>query len=477
MALTVIQTPSIIFDMAYGANPVTLSGIDTIANADKYALRVYIVGQSDPIADIRQTPNKIGRAIFDIQNIIQSYVGPQVNTVDSQNLPGFQQTERLSLAGDTLLEYQIAYATEAGGVVSAFTTYPQVFSAIAGSKQYFQIPFDTNPYQVKASGDDGILPCTVIDRTAKPLSDNNYTETDDILSGVANIYSSPGGVDVHNVYRDDECTKTFYSPVERDGTAAPNTAVQGLEAFWILQYSATSNSPIQTNIVPNTQNNGGGPNITLGQGTLISGAFQTVTIASGPKNLVVPLNAQTAYYYILPALYGCPEDSQSQVDVMTAAAWRAQKYVINEEPCNDYPHVQFAWQNSYGYRDYFTFTKQVNHTTKTKNNNFLKGPADFNSNSYSVDLQDRGYTTYSQKIENTFAVQSGYMLDQEAELLKHLYQSAEVKVRFSTGPYANQWVPVIITSTSYNEKTYRKDRLFQYTVNFRLATNIKSMKG
>ena len=125
--------------------------------------------------------------------------------------------------------------------------------------------------------------------------------------------------------------------------------MQGLEAFWILQYSATSNSPIQTNIVPNTQNNGGGPNITLGQGTLISSAFQTITIASGPKNLVVPLQANTAYYYILPVLYGCSEDPQSQTDVMTAAAWRAQKYVINEEPCNDYPHVQFAWQNSYGY--------------------------------------------------------------------------------------------------------------------------------
>ena len=133
--------------------------------------------------------------------------------------------------------------------------------------------------------------------------------------------------------------------------------------------------------------------------------------------------------------------------------------------------------NSYGYRDYFTFTKKVNHKTRTKNNNFLKGAADFNSANYSVDLQDRGYTTYSQKIENMFEVQSGYMKDQEAELLKHLYQSAEVKVRFSTGPYANQWVPVIITNTAYTEKTYRKDRLFQYTVNFRLASNIKSMRG
>ena len=60
---------------------------------------------------------------------------------------------------------------------------------------------------------------------------------------------------------------------------------------------------------------------------------------------------------------------------MTSAAWKAQKYIINDEPCNDYPHVQFAWQNSYGYRDYFTFTKKVNHKTRTKNNNFLKGAA------------------------------------------------------------------------------------------------------
>ena len=477
MAVTVIQTPNEVFDMAYGANPITLSGIDTIANADKYALRIYIVGQTDPVADIRQTPNRIGRAIFDMQNILQSYVGPQYNQVDSQFVAGIPQTDRISLAGATLLEYQIAYATESGGVVSSFTTYPEIFTVIAGSKQYFQIPFDTNPYQPKISGDDTALPCSVIDRTAKPLSDNEFTIADELPAKSNNIYSSPGGIDVHNVYRDDECTKTFYQKVERSSTAAPNAAVQGIEAFYILQYSATSNSAIQTNIIPNTQNNGGGPNISLGQGTLISGGFQTLTIASGPKNLMVPLNAATAYYYIIPAVWGCPEDPQSQIDVMTAAAWKAQKYIINDEPCNDYPHVQFAWQNSYGYRDYFTFTKKVNHKTKTKNNNFLKGAADYNSANYSVDLQDRGYTTYSQKIENMFEVQSGYMKDQEAELLKHLYQSAEVKVRFSEGPYANQWVPVIITNTSYNEKTYRKDRLFQYTVNFRLASNIKSMRA
>ena len=475
MAITVIQTPHSPFDMAYGANPLTLSGISI--TADKYALRIFIVGQADPIADIRQTPNRQGRAIFDIQNILQSQVAPQANTVDGQFAAGIPQTDRLSLAGLTLVEYQIAYAEESGGTVGSFTTYPEIFTVIAGSKQYFEVPFDTNPYQVKASGDDQALPCTVIERTAKPLSDNSFTIADELPGKTSSIFSSPGGIDVHNVYRDDQCTKTFYQVVERDGTSVPNAAVQGLEAFYILQYSATSSSAIQTNIVPNTQSNGGGPNLNIGQGTLVSGQFQTITAATGPANLMTTLNANTAYYYVIPVLFGCSDDPQSQTDIMTAAAWRAQKYIINEEPCNDFDHVQFAWQNSYGYRDQFTFTKKVEHKTKTKNNNFLKGAADYNSLNYSVDLQDRGYTTFSQKIENEFSVTSGYMNDSEAELLKHLYQSAEVKVRFSTGPYQNQWVPVIITGTNYTQKTYRKDRLFQYTVNFRLATNIKSMRG
>ena len=162
---------------------------------------------------------------------------------------------------------------------------------------------------------------------------------------------------------------------------------------------------------------------------------------------------------------------------MNTAAWRAQKYIINEEPCNDFPHVQFAWQNSFGYRDQFTFTKRVNHMTKTQNNNYLKGAADYNSTGYDVDIQDRGYTTFSQKIQNEFEVTSGYMSDKEAELLKHLYQSAEVKVRFSEGPYQNQWVPVVINSLAYTEKTNRKDNLFQYTVKFTLASNQKAMRG
>ena len=475
MAVIVTQVPNLIFDMAYGANPITLSGIDP--TDDKYALQIFVVGNAIPIADIRQTPNRQGRAIFDIQNILQTVVGPNVKDIDSQYYgSGFvPQNQRLSLAGPTLTEYQIAYATESGGVVGAFTTYPEIFTVIAGSKQYFEVPFDETPYQPVISA-DAIFPCSDIDRYAIPLSDNSYVIPDDLPGKTLAYYSSPDGIDVHNVYLDDMCTKSFYQKVERSSTTPPTAPVQGLEAFYVLQFNAADNL-IQTNVITNTQSNGGGPNIALYQGTQISGDFQVITAATGPANLMAPLNQFTKSYYILPSVYGCSEDTQSQIDVMTEAAWRAQKYIINDPECLDYPHVQFAWQNSLGYRDQFTFTKKLVHTTKTKNNNFLKGAADYNSTSYSVDIEDRGYTTYSQKIQNEFSVTSGYMNDEEAKLLKHLYQSAEVKVRFSTGQYANQWVPVTINSLTYTEKNYKKDKLFQYTVKFTLASNIKSMRG
>ena len=65
----------------------------------------------------------------------------------------------------------------------------------------------------------------------------------------------------------------------------------------------------------------------------------------------------------------------------------------------------------------------------------------------------------------------------EAANLESMFKSPSVNVRFSTGEYANQWLPINLISSTYTEKSYRKDRLFQYTVNYKLANNIKSQRG
>ena len=506
MAVTVTQTPTTPFDMAYGANTITLDGITP--SQEKYALQIFVVGQTTPIADIRQSPNRYARAIFDIQNILQTQVQPTISNIDGLHYSDTfaQQNTRMQIANGELVQYQIAYTTETNGQIdSAFVTSPTVYTTIGGQKEYWQVPYYEGAEFIPIATADAGTGCTNVTYNARPLSDNVWTiadtETGDNFLTANGGYSSPGGIDVHNVSLNDQCTKSFWQNITASGSISQ--AVQGIEGFWILQVGL-SGSVFNTSFLANTQGSGGGPNITLGQGLIPSGNFNVITLATGPANFPQgTLSANTTHYYIVPVLWTpltCVTDEQSQVPVMSESAWRTQRYniahtieytssfsyapdytptpTVNQtQPCNDYPHIQFAWLNSEGYRDQFTFTKKNEKKINTKRNNFLKEIADYNTTSYSVDKQSRGFTTYSQDIKEVWSAMSGYMNDEEAQLLESMFKSPSVNVRFSVGEYANQWIPINLISSSYIEKTYRKDRLFQYTVNYKLASNIKSQRG
>jgi hypothetical protein len=394
----------------------------------------------------------------------------------------------MRIANGELVQYQIGYTTETNGQLDdPFTVSPIVYTTLGGSKEYWQVPYDEGAEFIPIVDAD-VNGCTDINYWARPLSDNTWTiadtETEDNLLTVNGGYPSPGGIDVHNVYRDDQCTKSFWQNISRVAAPYPaNTAVQGIEAFHILQCNASGNIFNTTTLV-NTQSNGGGPNISLGQGLIPTGNFNVITLATGPANFPQgTLSAACTHYYIVPVLWtplsptNCTTDEQSQAPLMSEAAWRIQRYNILEKPCNDYPHVQFAWLNSEGFRDQFTFTKRNEKKINTKRNNFLKEAADYNDTRYIVDKQSRGFTTYSQTIKEDWTATSGYMNDEEVALIESMFKSPEVNVRFSTGEYANEWIPINLVSSSYTEKSYRKDRLFQYTVNYKLANNVKSQRG
>ena len=155
---------------------------------------------------------------------------------------------------------------------------------------------------------------------------------------------------------------------------------------------------------------------------------------------------------------------------------QVQRFNILEEKCNDFEHFQFSWLNSLGFKDYFTFTKRVDNSTSTKRNNFLMEAADYNGTSYSVAEGQRGFTTYSSKIEDIYTVTSSFMNNDQAKLLQTLFQSPDVRVRMSEdAPLV--WRPINILSSTYDQKTNRKDKLFQYTIRFKIAHNIKAQRG
>jgi hypothetical protein len=155
---------------------------------------------------------------------------------------------------------------------------------------------------------------------------------------------------------------------------------------------------------------------------------------------------------------------------------------INIKPadCLDYDPIRFAWLNPYGVMDYYTFKKKNVKSVNTKRNTFLKDANDYDGTTFDIDPASRGFQVYSQSIKENWLATTGYLTDQEAEYLQYLFRSADVRVVLGNNArpgYEAQWFPVVIESTKWTEKTYQKDKLFQYEISFRLANNIKSQRG
>jgi len=474
MAITLSQTPNSVFDMAYGPNPITLDGITP--TQDKYVLRVFAQGGATPTADIRQTPNQYGKAIFDLQNILQSHVAPPDANIDSLGV-GAGNANSMRNSVTESFHYTLSIGSETNGVVTMEPTGYGLYSVYGGSKQYYMVPFDTTQYQSRVSNSGT---CTTVTRIGKALTDvvwyTGPAETGDNIQSICEIN---GNIATRNVYRDDLTTVSWFQLLERTGSV--NNKVKGIEAFRFFFMNAAGNV-ISNQVIPNSTAYGGGPNSNIGDGFSISTPLKAITLATGPANLpgAMTVPALATHYYIVPVAWTpngspCTTDPQSQSDLMDEELMQAQRFNIIDDNCNDFEHFQFAWYNSLGFKDYFTFTKRVNHTTNTKRNNFLKEAADYNGTQWSVDQVDRGYTTYSSKIEDIYTVTSGYMNDDQAKLLQSMFQSPEVKVRMADEPYV--WKPINILSATYDEKTNRKDKLFQYTVRFKIAHNIKAQRG
>lgn len=480
--ITLTQEPNAVFDMAYGPNPITASGITT--TEDKYVIRIFAQGGATPVADIRQTPNKFGKAIFDLQNVLQSYVQPPLNTIDSLGVgPGASNS--IAATTEEAFTYLIQVGYEINGVVTMMgatsADWYGPYQVYGGSKQYFEVPFDTTRYQSVVS--TNVANCTVVNRVGRALTDVQWmTGPASTGDNIQNYITINQEIATRDVYSDDHTTVTWFQLLDRQGSV--NAEVKGIEAWKIIFMGADGNRIGNTTIIPNITAWGGGPNAGIGDGFGIPANEKALTLATGPYNMpgATTIPANCTHYYVVPVAHTCTTnaqscDPQSQTDIDCQDLLQAQRFNIIDASCNDFDHTQFSWYNSLGFKDYFTFTKRVNHKTKTKHNNFLKEPANYNGSSWSVSEEDRGFTTYSSKIEDIFTVTSGYMNDDQAKLLRTLFQSADVMVRQAGSADPHIWRPINILSATWDEKTNRKDKLFQYTITFKIAHNIKAQRG
>ena len=473
------QQPSIPFDQAYGPNPVTVAGMPVdpvtgIPQADKYVLQVVVNGAI--IADIRQSPNRSGVAIFDIQNTLQNFVSPSKDNIEELGYFGLD----LSNSAAESVSYVLRASTETGGVVPAYPGDPgewatsDILLDFGGKKEYFEVPYNTGPY-IPALATSPVANCTTVFRSAKPFSERfTGRRAIDIAAAGEGIPAFISGNTVkvieQNVTVDDMTTTSFFNGVSGTGPAL----AQGIEAFVFYQYNGAV--LLSTNVIYNQQSTGGGPQTATSQGVTPIYPFVGITAATGPKNFQDFDGSLVTHYYVIAQPYGTCGNIPNISD---ASMFNPMRFNIVDENCSDFPEYQFSWLNKYGFRDYYSFNKRKDRNVAINRNTYLQEAADYSSSSYNVNVYNRGTTVFSQALQENFTAFTDFISDEDAIFLESLFTSPDVKVRFNEkgGAGKYEWVPVSLMSTSYMQKTNRKDKLFQYDIKFKRAHNLKSQRG
>lgn len=491
MAITSELTPDE-FNLAYGQNLFAFTGI---TSEDRYAIKVK--QGVTVLADLRQGRNAEGDAIFDIQNIIQSYVQPSVYWIEQLGIydqdPGIATANvPLTNSQNEVFGYNLEYGYETSGIYTAISTLSN-FKAIGGSKAYWENYWKYDTYRPRTANNG--VGCTETTRTAEVLTDwNNLKQVGQLSGGYpTRILSGSDQVLQYDKQVDHHLTNSYFNDVE-EGTPTPPVNTNSIEAFQISVYDG--NTLVQSAMIPNIVRNGGGPNADLGNGNSTVADNLVITMGTGPANLdlmryyntstgsiqIFNLASNATHYYISTHAATSEEECTTEYPgIADQPLHRVVRVDIVPDNCFDYEPLEVSWQNSFGFRDYYIFNKKQQQSISVSRNDFLKDNIGYAGTAADAgaNFGDRGYTTYSQKIQERYLANTDYMQDFEATYLRNLYQSPDTRVRLTDkySEFNGVFWPVNLLSSGWTEKNYRKDKLFQYEIQFKLANNIKSMRG
>jgi len=192
---------------------------------------------------------------------------------------------------------------------------------------------------------------------------------------------------------------------------------------------------------------------------------------TGFENLfgTVVIDTALAYYDVS---YGNP--------TYAANFWSiAARYKVVQRDCL-YTNVRFCWLNKLGGYDYFNFSKENNKTTQIVRTEFQKQLA------WNYSIGDRSQTVLSTDVTETYTANTDWVTDYEYKFLEGLINSADVFVIEETpwihvgGSYVPptlKKIPVIITDTSFQSKSYLRDKLFNMVIKYKKShkPNIQNM--
>jgi len=243
-------------NFGYGVNAVTLSSITT---GNKYILQIRAEDGTTVLATLRQSKNVLSVSQFDIQNVLQSYIGTPQTQIDKLGI----NTDILATSTDEVYVYELWYGSELNGQLVDPLIQSGPYQVVAGTKEYYQILgadiIDDNTYRLRPviEAEGGAFPCYTVSDEGNPLSNvrrwytlaaNPYAYPDN-----NNTWDTVERVWVEEARRDERLTKSWWNEMRMDqGAPAP---ANHIGAFQILVYDG--DTQIQDEFIPNILANGG----------------------------------------------------------------------------------------------------------------------------------------------------------------------------------------------------------------------------
>lgn len=460
-------------ELAYGPN--ILQCFNSSGGSNRIVAQIFDASDDSLIADLRQLPNPSSYAFFDIQRILQSQVAQSTTQGDDSGNTTY-------LFDNPAESFDYYIATGLVNVNNTITIDAYYSSSVVDN--YLVIPGrkpstypngvprwdDYDDYAPTISTFAGVNDSAIVDSFQQALTDAAYDTVlyGDITDGkpadatfTANdiVYQIP-------VVRDTDHTLQFLQRwIDGSTGGGAPSYYNGINYIRFVVYNG--NTLISDSTLNNTISQGGGPNNTPTQQAIPQGQYNILGVKSGYNNSLLTTNATHMYVFVecqADDTFGANDGSK------ISAFYRIN---VEEGECNDFDLVQVKWLNSVGGTDYFTFQKRNDENITVTRNTFNKTNQDWLGTSWSNYSYDRGEAVYNQSAEVNYAANTRYLSDDESQYLKNLYLSPDVKVKFGT---TGNWESAILTSNTWTEKTYRKDKLFQHTINFKLANKL-NMQG
>ncbi len=443
---SITQYPNV-FNSAYVPNVFVVDGIGT---ADRYVLQVR--SGNTVLSTFKQPPNAAGVGIFDVQRVLQSYLDSQIFV---------EEIVKLSDTPGALFRYNVLYGTETGNVTTVAgqgVTY-NVLNAYDGWRV---LNSDLTPYIP--------VPTQIFD--CETSQDRNV----EFLNSFEFLTNYPGTIPVANT---DWHTLSFINdiPATENDNIAFNKA-----PFWVRVTTTLAGAASEDIVYAISTPNGNTLRIDCNDpAETFTDANRIATVGAGPRNLDTLLTQSYDAYQVRIYSYDvcigttiqdCTDYSEILSDGYLGDVIFQKSFTVTNETCQRFEPIQLSFINQWGIKDYFTFDKRNTEQVTTQKNNFVKPLGTWNADSFTINQNGRGKTTFSSTAMTMVTMQSDWMSDAVSEWLQELYQSTNVNIYID-----GVWEPCNILTSTYTQKTYARNQLFQHDVQVEFANNQKLQRG